>query len=346
MRLFGIESDGGLTPYPRSAFDEGEAIIEDWLESNPRAVLEDDPLLLIGRQVRTDRGKRIDLLGVDRAGSVVVVELKRGRTPRDVVAQALEYAAFAARLDVDDLEKLLCSYENDESLGLADRHGEHFGIRELVAFNKDQRIVIVGQPVAPEVRQVASFLSSKGIGVACVEFNLFEERGGGGRLLSMEVVAGDETTKPGPVVSDSRPVLTEARFLELCDEQAKSFFSRLFEGSRRPPMPSINWTSAGFTMRVDIDGEKVQLGQYRRGPDWVVVVVRRKLVERSAVPPTELDALWTEARRWRFIDEGDEPRNLVCNADADLTDAEMKTLLGWFSKLAGAVRRYGVKAKA
>lgn len=139
MRLFGIESDGGLTPYPRSAFDEGEAIIEDWLEPNPRAILEDDPLLLIGRQVRTDRGKRIDLLGVNRAGSVVVVELKRGRTPRDVVAQALEYAAFAARLDVDDLEKLLRSYENDESLGLADRHGEHFGIRESVAFNKDQR---------------------------------------------------------------------------------------------------------------------------------------------------------------------------------------------------------------
>ena len=205
--------------------------------------------------------------------------------------------------------------------------------------------MIVGQPVAPEVRQVASFLSSKGIGVACVEFNLFEERGGGGRLLSMETVAGDETTKPGPVVSDPRPVVTEAGFLELCNEPAKSFFVRLFEGSRRPPMPSINWTSAGFTMRVDIDGEKVQLGQCRRRePDWVVV--RRKFVERSAVPPTELDALWTEALRWRFCDEGEyEPRNLVFNA-ADLTDAEMKTLLGWFSKLAGAVRRYGVKVKA
>lgn len=204
--------------------------------------------------------------------------------------------------------------------------------------------MIVGQPVAPEVRQVASFLSSKGIGVACVEFNLFEERGGGGRLLSMEVVAGDETTKPGPVVSAPRPVLTEAGFLENCDEQAKSFFVRLFEGSRRPPMPSINLTSASFVMHVDIDGKPVQLGQCCRGRDGVVV--RRRHVEKSAVPSTELDALWTEALRWRFFGKGDEPRNLVCNADADLTDAEMKTLLGWFSKLAGAVRRYGVKAKA
>jgi RecB family endonuclease NucS len=71
---------------------------------NPGGILEDGPLLIIGRQVPTDLGKWIDLLGVDREGNVAVVELKRDRTPRDVVAQALEYAAYAARLDVDELE--------------------------------------------------------------------------------------------------------------------------------------------------------------------------------------------------------------------------------------------------
>ena len=74
------------------------------LETNPDGILEDGRVLIIGRQVRTDLGGVIDLLGVDRQGNVVVVELKRDRTPRDVVAQALEYAAFAARLDVDALE--------------------------------------------------------------------------------------------------------------------------------------------------------------------------------------------------------------------------------------------------
>lgn len=58
-------------------------------------------------------------------------------------------------------------------------------------------------------------------------------------------------------MTQTERVLTEAAgFLERCDEQAKSFFVRLFEGSLRPPMPSINWTPAGFTMRVDIDGKK------------------------------------------------------------------------------------------
>ncbi len=33
-----------------------------------------------------------DLLGLDKDGNIVIVELKRGKTPREVVAQLLEYA--------------------------------------------------------------------------------------------------------------------------------------------------------------------------------------------------------------------------------------------------------------
>ena len=51
---------------------------------------------------------------------MVVVELKRDRTPRDVVAQLLEYASFAERLDVDALESILRVYQKDESLSLAE----------------------------------------------------------------------------------------------------------------------------------------------------------------------------------------------------------------------------------
>jgi RecB family endonuclease NucS len=49
--------------------------------------------LLIGRQVYTDFGKYIDLLAVDATGSIIVIELKKHKTPRDVVAQSIDYAA-------------------------------------------------------------------------------------------------------------------------------------------------------------------------------------------------------------------------------------------------------------
>lgn len=45
-------------------------------------------LLIIGRQVINSFGKRLDLLAMDSEGALYVIEVKRDRTPRQVVAQA------------------------------------------------------------------------------------------------------------------------------------------------------------------------------------------------------------------------------------------------------------------
>ena len=232
MRVFSVSPDGDFTEYEQLPFEinHEEAILERWLKSNPDKILEDGRILIMGRQVRTDTGGYIDLLGVDREGNVVVVELKRDRTPRDVVAQALEYAAFAARLDVDALEEILRAHEPDQSsLSLADCHRECFSIdpSEAVTFNKDQRIVIVGQQVTPAIRQTATFLGSKGIHVTCVEFTFFEAVGGG-RLLSQEIVVGREHLKPLRVTSESLPVVSEDDFPE---ELRRERQGRLFQNS-------------------------------------------------------------------------------------------------------------------
>ena len=103
MRVFGIDQDGTFKEFVKTAFDldHEEAVLEEWLEANPDGFLDDDKVLIIGRQVTTNLGGFVDLLGVDRAGNVVVVELKRDRTPRDTLAQALEYASFAEQLDAE-----------------------------------------------------------------------------------------------------------------------------------------------------------------------------------------------------------------------------------------------------
>ena len=80
MRVFSIGSDGEFTEYEQLPFkmDHEESVLEEWLESNPDGILEDGQILIIGRQVRTDLGACIDLLGVDREGNAVVIEFETG----------------------------------------------------------------------------------------------------------------------------------------------------------------------------------------------------------------------------------------------------------------------------
>ena len=75
---------------------EAEKRLEDALDADLPIVA--PGLMLLGRQIQTDNGKYIDLLAVDSEGSLVVIELKRNRTPREVVAQVLDYAYWVQNL--------------------------------------------------------------------------------------------------------------------------------------------------------------------------------------------------------------------------------------------------------
>lgn len=88
-------NDGRLLKVAPRQVDR-EKRLEDWIESNPDVLGE--RLLIVGRQVQTRYGGIIDLLALDDEGRCVVIELKRGRTPRDIVAQALDYVSWVAEL--------------------------------------------------------------------------------------------------------------------------------------------------------------------------------------------------------------------------------------------------------
>ncbi len=349
MRVFGVQSDGKFSEYVKTPFqrDHEEAVLEDWLESNHDGIVEDGKVLIIGRQVSTNLGGYIDLLGVDREGNVVVIELKRDRTPRDAIAQSLEYASFAERLNTDQLEEILHLYLNDDSLSLAEHHREYFGLGsdEAVAFNKDQRIVVVGQRITSEIRQTASFLRSKGIRVTCVEFTFFQANGGT-RLLSQEIVVGKESQKPVKVASGSLPIVSEDAFIASLDENGKAVFSRIIELAKNKSLP-IHWGAKGFSLNVDVAGTHVAIC-FVYPPDSVYKQTFRTSlrdvggVERkTAVPEQVIRALGEEAEATGlFVPAG---RDLKCQITRRFTDAEVESLVAWCESVAKAVREYGLK---
>lgn len=67
--------------------------------------------IIIGRQMPTDHGKYIDLLAIDRTGGIVIIELKKDRTPREIVAQILDYRAcpFGLALRITVSVKAICT---------------------------------------------------------------------------------------------------------------------------------------------------------------------------------------------------------------------------------------------
>ena len=58
---------------------------------------------MIGSEVITPYGSRLDLLAIDADGNLNLLELKRDKTPREVVAQVLDYGSWASTLSRDDV---------------------------------------------------------------------------------------------------------------------------------------------------------------------------------------------------------------------------------------------------
>jgi len=343
MRLQSIESDGTFKEFARIDLD-AERILERWLEHNPDAILEDSRVLVIGRQVRTNLDTRIDLLGIDAHGDVVVVELKRDRTPRDTLAQALEYASYAEALSVEQLEDIFQRYSGEEA-PLADFHRSYFSLNseEAVSFNKSQRIVIAGQTITREVRQTAVFLRRKGIPVTCLEFGLFGT-GAGQRALSSEVVVGEDISPTGGPETDSLPRLSQADFFGSLDENGRPFFERLFEFAATQGR-SVQWGTNGFSLNVDlVDAHVALCFGYRPasafGQSLYTVLYRKGgLLRKTAAPTAVADGLAKKLGETGLV--ASAGKELKCVLNRPWTSEQIGVVLSWLQELEDAIRQYG-----
>lgn len=81
----------GLAPSPPSNVGLLEKHIEHWLASHPEILLPGEQVLVIARSIAGQ--SMADILALDSAGRLIVVEIKRDWSSRETVGQLLEYAA-------------------------------------------------------------------------------------------------------------------------------------------------------------------------------------------------------------------------------------------------------------
>jgi hypothetical protein len=133
---------------------DDEQRLETWIATDPSILGMD--VLLIGRQVTTINRGRIDLLGVDSDANVVIFELKRDMTPREVVAQALDYASWIKTLSYENLDAEARKYRGKS---LKQAFQDHFGFEIPGTVNANHSIVIVASQLDDSSERIVQYLA-------------------------------------------------------------------------------------------------------------------------------------------------------------------------------------------
>lgn len=200
MPIFRLDGDKLIIAQETTV--ELEQHIEIWIENSPWAVIQDELLLWIDRQssAQDEEGTIYpDLLGVDSEGNLVIVEFKRGKTPRTVVAQLLEYAAWANDLSPEQIPDLSDTYfdKHDEFRGktFTEAFREVFDIPEtdeLPPLKRKLRLFVIAEEIHPRVASVCRFLRrSYKMDVSCIMVSKFQTESGD-EIVSTETKVGDE----------------------------------------------------------------------------------------------------------------------------------------------------------
>lgn len=151
---------------------ENEELLEEMIESDA-SILEDE-WLLIGRQVVTKYKKEIDLLAIAPDSSLVIIELKKSKTPRDVVAQSIDYASWVEHLKADEISSIYENYSKGKNLKEAFQNKFHVELEEE-NLNQSHQMVIVASELDDTTERIINYLSERGIAINAVFFEVFSD---------------------------------------------------------------------------------------------------------------------------------------------------------------------------
>ena len=179
---------------------DSEQQLEEMIVAVPDILSSD--WMLIGRQERTPYGGVVDLLAIAPDGSLVLIELKRGRTPREVIAQALDYASWVAQLDASEIVQIYRRFNNGHDLA-GDFHARFHAELDEESLNQAHQVVIVAADLDDSTERIIKYLDAGGIPINVLFFQVFES--GGEKLLSRvwltdpsELQAEAAGDSPGP----------------------------------------------------------------------------------------------------------------------------------------------------
>ncbi len=215
VRIWQVEKADALTEIKRARLDLEERI-EKWIISD--VLLLSPDLLIIGEQVETAWGNFIDLLCIDRSGNLVIVELKRDQTPREVTAQALDYGSWVKDLDAEAINAIAARYLKGKTLEAA--YQSKFDVELPEVINEHHAMLVVASEIDDSTERIIHYLSETyGVDINAVRFQFFQAQDGRELLVRTFTVAPTEveenikrsgTKRTVPTVKEMAEMATKA----------------------------------------------------------------------------------------------------------------------------------------
>lgn len=231
IRIWEISNKDTLKELKKPELDL-EKRIENWLEKDNSLIGND--LLVIGRQVQTDFGGKIDLLCLDSRGDIVIVELKRDKTPREITAQVLDYASWVKDLSNERITELANEYLKSP---LEEAFKKQFGEELPEVLNENHKMLIVGSEIDSSSERIIKYLSDyHGVGINALTFQHFQDENKReflARVFLMDPFQVDLGSMGGGK-SKRKPNLTFDQLQKIAEENGVgSLFVKLASGLER-----------------------------------------------------------------------------------------------------------------
>jgi hypothetical protein len=170
IQLYSI-TNGQLKDIPSRRLPK-EDDLQRWIAERPDILGLD--ILVIGREIYTDFGARIDILGLDAEGNLVVIECKRDRTPREIIAQLLDYGSWVSSLTTRDVHDLATR----GSMLLPDSFRKRFDRSIPESLNESHSLIVVATEFDPSSRRIVKYLAEvHGLSINAIFFANFTREG-------------------------------------------------------------------------------------------------------------------------------------------------------------------------
>jgi len=183
--LFRVEGSSAVPAKPVTLEEAGlkeRDHLQEWVMAHPELIGDSVKVVTFEFARWTGRGgnqaDRLDVLGLDSDGTLVVIELKRDRAPDTVEMQAIKYAAMASRFTPETLAEAHARYltqqgtETSEEQALDDLtgHAPELSTETLLT----PRIVLMARDFPTDVTATCVWLTEMGLNIQLVTFQAYQ----------------------------------------------------------------------------------------------------------------------------------------------------------------------------